>query len=360
MFVELFRLAVVLLGTGAALELSRQLELDQTAQLVAAALGTGGGYVVGGLLGRFTQGRISAAEQSLQQVAASEIVAGIAGMLLGLVVAASVTWPVLLFGGKAITVPLAAVVVLSTTWAGLRLGRSRAGELMRFLRAGGRLPSNARAVGAEYKLIDTSALIDGRLVEVCQDGWMEGVLLVPEFVLYELQGLADSGDPERRRRGQRGLDSLAALQRLSGVGVDVLAEDPGGDDVDIKLLKIARQRGTPLVTTDANLARVAEVQGVAVRNLHTLANSLRPPVQPGEVLEVNVSKAGREQGQGVGYLPDGTMVVIEDAASRVGSMVEVEVTSVMSNSRGRMVFGTRQPPPDTEPSRPRLLRGDGG
>ncbi|WP_370326981.1 PIN/TRAM domain-containing protein [Euzebya sp.] len=340
-FVELIRLAIVILGAGLALEIAGTYEFDDTARLVLTALGAGGGYVIGGVLGRFVQGRISTAESRLRTVSTSEIVAGAGGGVIGLLLGAAVSWPVLLFGGKAFTVPIAVAVITTTGWTGWRLGRSRASDLLRYLGAGGRMPSGSRAAGGSYKLVDSSALIDGRLVDVCRGGWIEGVLLVPTFVLYELQGLADAAEPERRRRGQRGLDNLAALQQLASVGVEVLEEHPPGDEVDLQLLAVARSRGTPLLTTDANLARVAEVQGLKVRNLHSLADSLRPPVVPGDTLEVRIAKEGRERHQGVGYLPDGTMVVVERAADAIDATVAVEVTSIMANANGRMLFATR-------------------
>lgn len=341
-YVELIRLAVVVLATGAALEVSRQSGTEGTGQLALTAMGAGVGYVMGGIIGRFTQARISDAEKQFDRLSASEIVSAGAGMMAGLIIAAGVSWPVLLFGGKVFTVPLAAIVMTTMAWAGLRVGRNRSGDLLRFLGAGGRLPSShARATGSTYKLVDTSTLVDGRIVEVCRDGWIEGVLVVPEFVLFELQGLADAEDPERRGRGQRGLDSLAALQRLSAVGVEVLEDDPGGVEVDTKLLRVAKARDMPLLTTDGNLARIAEVQGVQVRNLHQLADSLRPPVLPGQALTVRVAKEGREDGQGVGFLPDGTMVVIEGAAADVGRTIVAEVTSLMSTAHGRMLFASR-------------------
>jgi uncharacterized protein YacL len=340
-FVELIRLAIVILATGGALEGATAASLEGPQRLTLTALGAGTGYVLGGVIGRFAQGRVSSAERQLQRVSAGEIVAGAAGGLLGVLIGGAISWPVLLFGGKVFTVPLAAIAITTTAWLGLRVGRSRASDMLYFLGTGGRMPAGGRASGAAYKLIDTSALIDGRLVDVCRDGWIEGVLLVPTFVLYELQGLADSGEPDRRRRGQRGLDTLAALQRLSSVGVQVLDEDAPGDDVDLKLLHVARSRGTPLITTDANLARVAEVQGIKVRNLHALADTMRPPVAPGDQVSVRIAKEGRERGQGVGYLPDGTMVVVERAADDVGRVVEGEITSITSTSHGRMLFASR-------------------
>jgi uncharacterized protein YacL len=350
-FVELIRLAVVILATGVALEIATASSLEGSQRLGITALGAGVGYVVGGVLGRFTQGRVGRAERRLQRVSTGEIIAGAAGGMFGILLGGSVTWPVLLFGGKAFTVPLAAVVITVAAWLGLRIGRHRAADLLHYLGAGGRMPAGQRASGPAYKLVDTSALIDGRLVDVCRDGWIEGILLVPTFVLYELQGLADAPDPERRRRGRRGLDTLAALQRLSGVGVQVLEDDAPGEEVDQKLLHVARSRGTPLITTDAALARVAEVQGVRVRNLHALADTMRPPVTPGDELEVRISKPGRERGQGVGYLPDGTMVVVQQAADDVGREVAVEITSITSTSNGRMLFASRV-------DRPRPVRDD--
>lgn len=352
-FVELIRLAIVILGTGVALEAATRYALDGGPRIAVTALGAGGGYVLGGVIGRFIQGRITTAERRMQRLSASELLAGAAGALVGLMLGAAVSWPVLLFPGKAYTVPTAAAVLITAAWTGLRIGRSRAVDLMRFLGAGGRMPSGSRATGAGYKLVDSSALIDGRLAEICRDGWIDGVLLVPTFVLFELQGLADSAEPDRRRRGQRGLDTVAAIQRAAAVGVEVLDEDPPGTDVDAKLLHVARTRGTPLITTDANLARVADVQGVKVRNIHALADSLRPPVAPGDHLRLLVTKEGRERGQGVGFLPDGTMVVIERAADAIGGEVEAEVTSIMANAQGRMLFATRT-------DRPRLVGGRAG
>jgi uncharacterized protein YacL len=349
-FVELIRLAFVILGTGAALEATTAASLDGPQRLAVTALGAGAGYVLGGVAGRFARRRVSTAERGLQRISTAEIVAGAAGALLGLLLAAAVTWPVLLFGAKAITVPLAAVVLTVCAWSGLRIGQHRASDLLVYLGTGGRMPAGGRASGAGYKLVDTSALIDARIVDVCRDGWVEGVLLVPTFVLYELQGLADSEEPDRRRRGQRGLDALAALQRLSSVAVQVLDDDAPGDEVDLKLLHVARSRGTPLLTTDANLARVAEVQGIRVRNLHALADTMRPPVTPGDRLRVRISRTGRERGQGVGYLPDGTMVVVERAADDVGQDVEAEVTSITSTSNGRMLFASRADRPRPVPS----------
>jgi len=345
--VELIRLAVVVLATVAAFELSgtaplRGLHGDSEGGLLAAILlGASCGYVGGGIFGRFALGRIDEAERRLQSLSAVELLAGALGGGAGLALAAAFTWPLLLVGNPTLTVPLAAIVALLLAGAGVRVGIGRGGDLLRFVGAGGRLDVASPSHGSRAKLVDTSALVDGRLVDVCRAGFLEGTLVVPRFVLYELQGLADAADEQRRGRGRRGLDVLAALQRSAGVAVEVTDHDhPEVATVDAKLVAMARERGSGLVTVDGNLGRVAEVQGVKVLNLHALADNLRPPVLPGDLLTVHVIKAGKEPRQGVGYLADGTMVVVEGGRDRQGEEVNAEVTSILSNGHGRMVFAT--------------------
>ena len=342
--VELVRLAVVVLSTAAAFRLSRELG-GGGEDLLVILLGAAIGYVFGGIVGRFTLGRIDAAESTLRAVPAQNLLAGAMGGLVGLMVAAALTFPVLLFGAKLYTVPIALLIMAILTFTGVRVGVARGGDLLRSLGATGRLPmTTTPAGGRRTKLVDTSALIDGRLVDVCRTGFVEGTLVVPQFVLYELQGLADAGDDDRRMRGRRGLDVLATLQRSSGVALEVTDSDyPGIDAVDAKLVAMAKDRGASLITVDGNLGRVAEVQGVSVLNLHALADILRPPVIPGDRLEVRVLKPGKEKDQGVGYLGDGTMVVIEGARNRQGDTVSAEVTSILNNPQGRMVFATATP-----------------
>lgn len=346
-FVELVRLAVVVLATVAAFELAGTAPLRALHQgsegglLAAILLGASCGYVGGGIFGRFALGRIDEAERRLQSQSAVELLAAALGGGAGLALAAAFTWPLLLVGNPTLTVPLAVIVALLLAGAGVRVGSARGGDLLRFLGAGGRLDVTSPSHGARAKLVDTSALVDGRLVDVCRAGFLEGTLVVPRFVLYELQGLADAADDQRRGRGRRGLDVLAALQRSAGVAVEVTDRDhPEVDTVDAKLVAMARERGSGLVTVDGNLGRVAEVQGVKVLNLHALADNLRPPVLPGDLLTVQVIRAGKEPRQGVGYLADGTMVVVEGGRDRQGEEVSAEVTSILSNGHGRMVFAT--------------------
>jgi uncharacterized protein YacL len=196
-------------------------------------------------------------------------------------------------------------------------------------------------------LLDASAAIDGRVLPMWKASLLPSPLWVPSFIIWELQGIADSADPLRRRRGQRGLDMLTSL-REAGAEVRVLDEDPvGTTEPDAKLVVLARRRGLPIVTSDANLAKAAELTGLQVLNLHALTELLRPPVLPGERAIVQLIKAGRENGQAVGYLDDGTRVVVERAVELLGSEIEVEVTSILQTSTGRMLFARRADDPQT-------------
>ena len=198
------------------------------------------------------------------------------------------------------------------------------------------------------KVVDTSAIIDGRLVEVADANFLDGRLLVPSFVLQELQRIADADDPLKRRRGRRGLEMLDRLVNEGRVPTEVIHDDPSAATVDDKLVRLCVTRGADLVTTDYNLHRVAGLQGVRVLNLHQLANAIKAPHLPGERLSLDIAKEGREPGQGLAYLEDGTMVVVEGAAAWVGSTLDVVVTSSLQTQMGRMVFARL-----AEPVRPR-------
>ena len=214
--------------------------------------------------------------------------------------------------------------------------------------------------GARPILLDTSVLIDGRIADVAATGFFETRLIVPRFVLLELQDVADSADRLKRNRGRRGLDVLARLQQMAGV--DVLLYDSSGRDaaldlthghVDEKLVRLAKELAARVMTTDFNLNRVAQLGGVEVLNLNDLANALKPEVLPGEALEVHIVKAGEEAGQGVGYLDDGTMVVVEGGGGHVDEDVEFLITNTRQTSAGKMIFGRLgdSPPQPTRPAR---------
>ncbi len=188
-------------------------------------------------------------------------------------------------------------------------------------------------------LVDTSVIIDGRLADVCAAGFIDGPLVVPQFVLQELQQIADSGDALKRNRGKRGFDVLQRLQRMPGVKVEITDADfPHVREVDRKLIELAKVLRGKVVTNDYNLNKVAEVSGVAVLNVNELANGLRPVVLPGEIMRVHLLREGKEAGQGVAYLDDGTMVVVEHGKRYLGQTVDVVVTSVLQTSAGRMIF----------------------
>jgi uncharacterized protein YacL len=189
------------------------------------------------------------------------------------------------------------------------------------------------------KILDTSVIIDGRIVEVCETGFLEGSLLVPQFVLRELQQIADSPDALKRNRGKRGFDVLERLQRISAVVVQIDAREfPMAREVDRKLLELAKATGGKVVTNDYALNRLASISGVAVLNINELANSLRPVALPGEPMQVHVVKEGKEAGQGVAYLDDGTMVVVDHGKRLIGQTVAVTVTTVLQTAAGRMIF----------------------
>jgi uncharacterized protein YacL len=202
----------------------------------------------------------------------------------------------------------------------------------------------------QYKVLDTSVIIDGRIADICETGFLEGTLVAPQFVLRELQQVADSSDSLKRNRGRRGLDILQKMQKMAGVSVQIVETDfPDIREVDLKLIELARKLGGKIVTNDFNLNKVAQLRGVPVLNINELANSLKPVVLPGELMKVFVIKEGKEQGQGVGYLDDGTMVVVDQARKALGKTIEVSVTSVLQTTAGKMIFGRYIEGPQAQP-----------
>ncbi len=256
-----------------------------------------------------------------------EVEIGLAGSLVGLLVATAVGYLVSgipVIGGY---LRVAALVVFG--YLGLQLALQRREEVASLL-------DRSRRVRGPGKVLDTSAIIDGRIADVVRTGFLEGPFLVPRSVLRELQAIADSPDPVRRARGRRGLDVLHRLQEESQA-VQIV-EDDGDGEVDERVVRVARSSRASVVTTDFNLNRVAQLQGVRVLNLNDLASALRPVVLPGEEVTVQLLREGKEPGQGVGYLEDGTMIVVEGGKPLVGTTVEAVVTSVLQTSAGRMVF----------------------
>ena len=193
----------------------------------------------------------------------------------------------------------------------------------------------------DIKLLDTSTIIDGRIADICETGFIEGTLFIPQFVLYEIQHIADHQDPVKRTRGRSGLDVLHRLQKQTFLNVKIVDYDfPKLKDVDTKLIALAKSMGGKIVTNDYNLNKVAELQGIEVLNMNQLAMSLKPAMLPGEQMNVKILQEGKEHGQGIGYLDDGTMVVVDDARKYLGKAVDVVVTSVLQTTSGRMIFAS--------------------
>lgn len=206
-------------------------------------------------------------------------------------------------------------------------------------------------------LLDTSVLVDGRIEELVNTGFIVGNLVIPLFVLHELQKIADSKDSLKRMRGRRGLDTLRALQQNSHVTIDIIQDRTTDRDVvDSKLIKVARRRALRLMTVDFNLARVAQIQGVQVLNVNELATAVRPLLIPGEILTVKVVQRGKEKGQGVGYMPDGTMIVVENGDKYVGSDVDCEVTRIFQTVAGKMIFVQPREGQETKPVYEKVLK----
>ena len=353
-FVEVVRLGIVVAALAFGFALGAPFgdligwENADRAKLVSSVLGALFGYLIGGGLGRGFMRGVDQAQSRLQRVDAAVLIAAAVGAVIAGLFGMALLWPVLLLPWwQTVTIPLAMVVLVTLIYTGGRLGAGRGGDLLRFVGARGRLEVSSPSRGGGVKLVDTSALMDGRLVDVARAGVLEGTLVVPQFVLEEMQALADVEDKRRRTAARRGMDSLRELQEEHLVAVEVTDEDvPGVVEVDAKLAKLCRDRHAALITVDSNLARVAEISGVRVLNLHGLADALRPPAIPGDRVRVQVVREGREQGQGIGYLPDGTMVVVERAEHLVGEWVSADVTSIVQSRQGRMLFAQ----PADEPS----------
>jgi uncharacterized protein YacL len=228
-------------------------------------------------------------------------------------------------------------ILLVFPYLGILMG-ARKGEWLE----PGRLVSLFRNAGPmkRYRILDTSVIIDGRIADICETGFLDGTLVIPQFVLKELQLVADSADSMKRNRGRRGLDILQKIQKMSGVDVMISDVDfPDVREVDLKLIELARTLEGKIVTNDFNLNKVAQLRGVEVLNINELANALKPVVLPGEFMKVFILKEGKEYNQGVAYLDDGTMVVVDNARRMISRNIDVVVTSVLQTTAGKMIFG---------------------
>ncbi len=281
----------------------------------------------------------------LSQISAQTLLAGLAGLMAGLVIAALLAFPLSLLPEPFRNIlPFIGVILFS--YLGISVFVMRQNDLFSMLRLN--LPARS-GVGGETGLggmdgnrtilLDTSVIIDGRIADIAKTGFLVGTLVIPRFVLNELQNIADSSDSLRRQRGRRGIEVLSQLQKDTTVPARISDIDVEGvREVDDKLVILARQLRCPILTNDYNLNRVAELQGVAVLNINELANAVKSVLLPGETLEVEIIQEGKEVGQGVGYLDDGTMVVVEDGREYLNTRATVMVTKVLQTAAGRMIF----------------------
>ncbi len=230
------------------------------------------------------------------------------------------------------------IVILLMSYIGLIVGANK-GEVLNLAAMGGVFGGEGKTKRS-YKLLDTSVIIDGRIADIAETGFLDGTLVIPQFVLRELQLVADSADSLKRNRGRRGLDILQRIQKIANLQVQIVEDDfPGIREVDMKLIELAKELEAKIITNDFNLNKVAQLQGVEVLNINELANSLKPIVLPGEVMKVFILKEGKEYNQGVAYLDDGTMVVVDNARKMIGKTIDIAVTSVLQTTAGKMIFG---------------------
>ena len=292
------------------------------------------------------------AETRLRDAAVTNLLGGLLGFGVGLVIAttigSSLYWANT--GSRGMQF-LHAFIIIVPPYLGLVLG-ARKGEWLE----PAKFFSLFRDVRPQkqYKILDTSVIIDGRVADIVETGFLGGTLVIPQFVLKELQHVADSSDPIKRNRGRRGLDILHRIQKMNGVVVEISDLDFAEvREVDLKLIELAKAMLGPIVTNDFNLNKVAQLRGVDVLNINDLANALKPVALPGELMNVFILKEGKEPNQGVAYLDDGTMVVVDNARSRIGRDLDIVVTSVLQTTAGRMIFGRHADGPVAAEAAPR-------
>lgn len=302
-------------------------------------------------------------ESKIQNVSVPDLIVSMVGLILGLLLANLIAIPLAKIpGGVGVYIAVLLNVALGYWW--LRFFAKRGDDFWNMLTnidlkskltrskkkgADGAVIEDivgTQVVVSYPKVLDTSAIIDGRILDVAQTGFLEGTIVLPRFILAELQGVADSTDSLRRTRGRRGLSVVTELQKIKGLTIEIpemSLRELGRDKVDEALVVLARQLSGKVITTDYNLNQVAQIEGVDVLNVNDLANSLKPMLLPGEKVEIDIIRLGKENHQGIGYLDDGTMLVVEDGYRHVGERVKVTVTSMLQTSAGRMVFGRIHP-----------------
>ena len=365
---RLLRGLITLLGAGLGMAavvgvvvLMRWLRPEETYSLMHliiayVAMGLVGGLIFfllsDGIIRRFMD-MGAAMERYLDRLTTAQLASSILGLLAGMMIAALLSQMLVFLGNSVFTTAFSGILYVVLGATGFSVGHRRSGSLAAFLEKGGRRRNKSADAAslARPKVLDASVLIDGRIVEMARMGFIEGEMTVPGFVLESLRQDAASGDSIRRLRGRRGLDTLSALQESEQLSVRVSdGADGGSADVELRLLRLAKDLGASVLVSGNGLDKLAAASGVPVLNLMALAAALRPVTLPGEKLRVQVVRAGKEPGQGVGYLPDGTMIVVEDGDGFIGQTVDVAVTSALQTSAGRMIFARPVAPGGKNPS----------
>jgi uncharacterized protein YacL len=284
-------------------------------------------------------------EADIRHLPAQDLLSGTVGLIIGLVIAFLLSRIFTRVDNDALSVALTVAVYILFAWLGIIIGYRKGKDMIAAIvaarRAGFRSVSSKSQHDSTPKILDTSVIIDGRIEGIMKCGFVEGKIVIPEFVLVELRHIADSSDGLKRERGRRGLDILNRIQTDYGIEIYNTSSEKGLDEipeVDVKLLKLAQSMGGKVVTNDYNLNKVAMIQGVEVLNINELANALKPAVLPGEMMNVFLVKEGKERGQALAYLDDGTMIVVEEGRRLIGKAVDVSVTTVLQTAAGRMIF----------------------
>lgn len=310
---------------------------------------------VNNLIGRAVVGL----NRYLDSISMEVLIGSTSGLLVGLLTGILSSYPISMI--KGIGVYLTLLVFALCAYMGFKVGARRGVEILRLIPGvSKRLDVQSQIVRFAPKVVDTSAIIDGRIYDVCLSNFLEGCLVVPTFVIEELQHIADSSDNIRRNKGRRGLELLSKMQKHSSIKIDIMDVTDAAileeREVDAKLIRLCKQLKASIITNDYNLNKVAELQGITVLNINELTNAVKMIVYPGETMHVTIIKEGKENGQGVGYLEDGTMVVVEDAQQQIGQDLEVMVTSVFQTAAGRMIF-TRKVKEETHFNHEHSLQG---
>jgi uncharacterized protein YacL len=278
-------------------------------------------------------------EIRVKQVSLKQLIGAALGSVLGILGAYLIALVLGLALSGFATLPFLQVTVLALmTYCGLVVGAAK-GEMLNLSALGG-LFGGEKASKDTFKILDTSVIIDGRIADIVETGFVDGTLVIPQFVLRELQLVADSSDSMKRNRGRRGLDVLQRIQKMPQLDIQIFEDDfPNVREVDMKLIELAKVYSSKIVTNDFNLNKVAQLHGVQVLNINELANALKPVVLPGELMRVFILKEGKEYNQGIAYLDDGTMVVVDNARKMISKTIDIAVTSVLQTTAGKMIFG---------------------